>query len=292
VRFILCIAGLGQETVEEVQRRSSILFTESKDFAPIVKPIGTAYRYETGMSDYFLHAIAKRFESMRPHENAAVGLLYAEHKIGTEQFLDQFFPFAATAPLAPFYWHSFDKDGRREALALFMQALAAKAKDLRSRIDNVSDFLSGTNFSPLTLPLRNFRSKVLGRTIRQLFVELSRTESLRDLLRGSCTSITESHALERDLDNLHRPYFTDDGALRFKSPGRNRHAFARLDTSHKSACLVNSRARLGAPLDAYFHYDCTHEHTKLDSTYPNCHGTQSAPGASTHVNIAPSDAIR
>ena len=78
-----------------------------------------------------------------------------------------------------------------------------------------------------------------------------------------------------------------------RPPGTDRHGAARLvGVGHKAYCLINGRVRLGGPFDALLHYDCDYERGAVDRKYLNCHGAPQEPAKATHVNIAPSDAIR
>lgn len=292
LRLVLCIAGLDQVVIDELRRRSPAVFTGSKADALIVRPIGKAFRYEVGMSAYFIDEIAQRIQSTEPNEEVCIGLLYVAYSVGTAEFLEHFFPFAATYPLLPFYPNAQPKYQRRGAINQYVDEIHERANLLRDKIASVRAVLSGQNFSPLTLPLRNFRSDVLHPSLWRIFEQLSTVADPGALLSEGCEQITAEHPLQRP-NRPNRPYFTDNRTLRFMSPGRDRHGIARtVEAPHVSACLVNSRARLGAAIAGSFHYDCTHENEDLEPAYPNCHGAQTAPSKDTHVNIAPNDAIR
>ena len=150
---------------------------------------------------------------------------------------------------------------------------------------------SAAVFTPLLLPLSNFRSDVLAPQIRTLFDSLGTAENPRVEPGVSKDAILTQHPVNRR--EGHTPFFQDSRNLRFKSPGRDRHGRARLcGEGHENRCLLNSRVRLGGPFDALFHYDCEYERGGVDRIYPNCHGADAEPAVRTHVNIAPNDAIR
>ena len=296
MQFIVCIGGLPREAVEEIGATSPARFTGAKDNLPIIRAIKPPYEYRPGMSDYYLGEMVRRLGALPLTEEVGIALAYADYGPSSEQFVEAFFPYAAVAPFDPFYPDAHEKHQRRAELLSFVERVRTAVAALRLRVAIVRDMLSGQNFSPLTLPLRNFKSGVLDQAIAGIFNALATTEDLRSVINDGCASILAKHPLKRMQDGRYRrqpPYFQDDRSLRFKSPGTDRHGAAqRLTGSHLPACLINSRARLGGPLDALFHYDCDYENRSLDRSYPNCHGVGTEPNSTTHVNIAPSDAVR
>jgi hypothetical protein len=296
VQFIACIGGLPREAAAEIAARSPAPFTGAKDNLPIVRAMKPPYAYRPGMSDYYLGEMAKRLEGLPPKGEVGIALAYANYGPSSEQFVRAFFPYAAVAQFEPFYPEAHEKHRRRAELLEFIDRVQTVVTTLRQRVAVMRDTLSGQNFSPLTLPLRNFQSGVLHEAISSIFTAIATAEDLRGVVNEHCASILAKHPLMRIQDGRHRrhqPYFQDDRSLRFKSPGKDRHGMARLLTdSHEPACLINSRARLGGPFDALFHYDCDYGNRRLDINYPNCHGEGTEPCKPTHVNIAPSDAIR
>jgi hypothetical protein len=293
MRFIVCLTGLPQEAVQEIQKHPSVEFTETRDTPVIAKAIREPFAYRVGMSDYYLNEIAARIDASLPSNEVAIAVAYVDYGASAVEFLQDFFPFASVARIPPFYPNAFDACRRRHELLAFVESVREITANLRKRIRIVRDVLSGQNFSPLTLPIGNFRSDVLVDAIHRIFVSTVDGEELRAMIKREIQAIEDRHPLERMLDKRSQPYFSDDRSLRFRSPGKDRHGFMRdLLKGHRAACLINSRARLGAPLDGLFHYDCDYSSKNLDDSYPNCHGADAKPGKTTHVNIAPSDAIR
>jgi hypothetical protein len=292
MKFMVCLAGLPTEVVEEIHKRSVAIFTGDRSNSPIVKPISPPFSYREGMSDHYLSELARRLEKLSPKEDAAILLVYTAYNgEATQEFIKNFFPFAITAPLSPFYPTAAPKHERRSNLVNHIDHIIEVVSDLRSRANVVRDIYSGQNFTPLLLPLRNFQSDVLMSKIEVLFSCLGSVRDPRAKLKEACEAIGERHPLQQT--NGHRPYFEDDRNLRFKSPGKDRHGMARqVGGGHQSACLIGSRVRLGGPFDALFHYDCEYERRSVDNEYPNCHDEATQPAAKSHVNIAPSDAIR
>ena len=293
LHFIICIAGLPQEAVNEVQAIPGAVFTGAKDNVPILKPLRPPYGYRHGMSDYYLGEIAKRVEKFPPSHDVGVALAYAKHSSGSEDFVRNFFPFAAVAPFTPIFPDAFERRRRHSELLNCVTRVQAVVTRLREQIAVMRDRLSGQIFSPLTLPLQNFRSGVVEGAMFDLFNSLWETHDMRARIEQCCRSITEVHPVLRKPEWSRERFFEDARELRFKSPGSDRHGMARVvAASHLPSCLIKGRVRLGGPIDALFHYDCEYERGELDAVYPNCHGLDTAPSKRTHVNIAPSDAIR
>lgn len=293
--MLVCIAGLPQEAVEEIHQRSAAVFTEEKANTPIIRPVRQPYSYRDGMADAYLEELKRRFETLPVRQDATVLLAYVAYDGDlTKRFVDAFFPFALAAPLQPFYPDAAAKHERRLKIRLCVNLVEKVVAGLRERARVVRDLLSGQNFSPLLLPLRNFRSNILAPLILDLFQRLGTSPDPRAILQDARSTLLASYPLHRLKDRgQHMPYFQDDRSLRFKSPGRNRHGMARIVAEgHRPSCLIASRVRLGGPFDPLFHYDCEHEGGSIDRHYPNCHDRCVEPSASTHVNIAPNDAIR
>jgi hypothetical protein len=294
VRFLLCIAGLPQEAVDRVKALSPALFTEAKTNLPIIRVLRGEFAYRDGMSDYFLGQLAERLEHIPPEEEVSIGLIYANHA-GAARFLEAFFPFAVAVPVDPFYPSTWLKHERQARLAEVEALLVASAEQVRERILLMRDTLSGQKFSPLLLPLRNFRSDILEPAVREIFEQIGSGGADRAMVQGWSNAISESHPLTRvAIEKLPpRPYFEDASRLRFMSPGTANHGVVRtIGEGHVPACLINGRVRLGAPIRSGFHYDCSYEKGGLDPHYPNCHAVDQAPASVTHVNISPNDAIR
>ena len=258
-----------------------------------MREICAPYAFRDGMSDFYLGELAERLEQVPPYQEVGIGLVYAEHQSGLKRFLQAFYPFAVTAPVDPYYPTAWAKHQRRAELARFDERLSVVVERVRKRILLMRDVLSGQKFSPLTLPLRNFRSDVLDPSIKAIFEQLGTCDATRDLIDRRRDEILAAHPLKRLDDGSHRPYFEDNRRLRFKSPGSDNHGVVRVVAEgHQPACLINGRVRLGATIRTGFHYDCEYDRGTLDSLYPNCHGEDVAPSRDTHVNISPSDAIR
>ena len=291
MHLFVCIAGLPTELAVEITSNSPVRFTGSQDNLPIVRRIKEPLVYRPGMSDYYLEEIARRISSVKSNDEVSVLLAYVDYGGYSSEFVRQFFPFALAAPIRPFYPNVYPKNSRRSEMLNFLSEAQHTIENLRRRAAIVRDHLSGQNFSPLTLPLKNFKSEVLVSVLNNIFDNLGSVEDPHAMIQTSRQIIEARHPIVRTQDHL--PYFQDERGLRFKSPGRGMHGWNRnVSLGHKHACLINSRARFGGSLKPNFHYDCEYERRKLDDAYPNCHDEKQSPTQNTHVNIAPNDAIR
>ena len=296
MRTFVCIAGLPKDAVDEIQSRPAKRFTGDGANPPIVVPLRAPYAYRPGMSDPYLYRLSQRLQTVPHTQDAAILIAYVDYGGNqTTRFVENFSPFALTAPIEPFYPDQAPRTERRSNLVRFVDGVAGIVDNLSERVRCVRDALSGASFSPLLLPVRNFRSPVVGQIIADLFNELGTAEDPRTMISAAVQAMLARHPV-RQIIGTHRnryKYFEDDHRLRFKSPGRNRHGMARSGgDGHQPSCFLGSRVRFGGPFDPLFHYDCDYERHGLDNHYPNCHGANTAPNAVTHVNIAPNDAVR
>ena len=295
MQFLVCIAGLPQEAVDEIRARPAARFTDDKHNSPIARPVRRPFEFRDGMCDGYLQDIEKRLKAMPATAEASIILIYVDYQNGgTERFLRRFYPFALTGAVGPFYPNAQQKKERRSALLEFVDEIELRLADLRSRARIVRDVLSGQNFTPLLLPVRNFQSAILKAQVDVLFSTLGTAADPRASLNEASAAIRERHPLQqRGIGKQRDRWFEDDRQLRFKSPGRNRHGMARVvGEGHRPECLIGGRVRFGGPFDSQFHYDCEYERRAVDPIYPNCHDADTAPAVNTHVNIAPSDYIR
>jgi hypothetical protein len=247
------------------------------------------------MADAYLQELSKRIARLPGTADVSVVLAYADYGgEATTEFVRRFFPFSLIGCVQPFYPNAAAKNERRSALVRYVDDLERRLGELRDRARVVRDVLSGRNFTPLLLPLRNFESEVLAPQIDGLFQDLAIVADPRASLNDAAAAILSDHPLrEEALGKKRKRWFEDDRKLRFRSPGSDRHGMARLQgQGHLPECLIAARVRLGGPFDSRFHFDCEYEKRGLDAAYPNCHDASTAPAAKSHVNIAPSDYVR
>lgn len=297
---LVCIAGLTQAVIEEIGRDPARFSGEDGNI-PIVNPINGILSYRPSMSDAYIDKLYKRTCALPATEDVSIVLAYARYPgAETRRFVGDFFPFAATVAFEPFYYEAAPKAERRRKLGVFLDGLADKLNILRKSALQMKDRLSGQNFSPLTLPVRNFRSSIVRPTIEALFSELGKSDNPADMIDAAVTAILSSHPVRRipyeernHPTDPNKPYFRDDRRLRFKSPGNDLHGLMEeLTNGHIKACLLSSRVRIGGPIIARFHYDCDYfPKREVKDTFANCHDQPTVAKKTSHANIAPSDAV-
>ena len=172
MKFFVCVAGLPREVVVELKGRSPARFTEDKGNKLILRPVKQPYSYRDGMSDAYLEKLAGRFYGLSSREDVSVVLAYVDYgKEATSRFLRNFFPFALSAPLDPFYPDSSPKNERRRGLLRYVGKIERVVDGLRDRARVVRDVLSGQNFTPLLLPNPKLSVRCVGsedwRAVRQ-----------------------------------------------------------------------------------------------------------------------------
>ena len=296
MKILCCIAGFPQVVVEAVQSRSAERFTGVKDSRIIIRRMREPFQFRNGMAGPYLSDLAEEVSQLNPRDEIAVVFAYANYGSGeTKQFVDSFFPFALAGPIEPFYPDAAPKRERRHALAVFVDTLEKHVQGLVSRARIVRDQLSGQNFSPLLLPLGNFKSDILIPSIAGLYQALAVDADPESRLAKVKETLLAAHPirLAESKGEKKKRYFEDKRSLRFHSPGTDRHGMARAQSEgHNPTCLIAARVRLGGPFDSQFHYDCCDQRGGVDRSYPNCHHEETCPSNPDNVNIAPNDYIR
>jgi len=296
MKILCCVAGFPQEVVEAIQSRPVERFTGLKDSRIFIRRMKEPFHFRDGMAAPYLAELAKEVSALNPRDEIAVIVAYAGFdQPGTVGFVECFFPFALCAPITPFYPDAAPKNERRKALATFMGHLEDHVQALASKARIVRDKLSGQNFTPLLLPLNNFRSDILAPSISALFQSLGLDGNPAGRLDEVKEALLAAHPikLEEGKGEKRKRFFEDGRSHRFHSPGSDRHGMARaLVDGHNQKCLIGARVRLGGPFDSQFHYDCCDRRGGVDKSYPNCHHEETRPASTDNVNIAPNDYVR
>ncbi|RYF30955.1 MAG: hypothetical protein EOO23_03920 [Comamonadaceae bacterium] len=298
MRYLICIAGYDPRAVDHLRSLPPVKFAESRDRDDIVLIPMRGTRYPYDYASRCLDALAARLQSLSIHTEVSILLAYVDYGDETTQALvHAFYPFALAHSVPAFHYDAAPKDERRHRLRDMEAQVDATVRRLRDRAALVRDAYSGRVPNPLLLPLSNFRSQQVQPEIEALFHGLPTMERPDQALREARERIGAAYPAQLLVTSGRRKkkasYMEDDRGLRFKSPGADRHGMARLQSArHAPGCFLGSRVRLGGPFDPLLHYDCETDRGGLDRVYPNCHGDATEPAASTHVNIAPNDAVR
>ena len=200
-------------------KRSPARFTEEKSNLPIVRPMKQPYSYRCGMSDAYLHELARRLECLNPTQDVAVLVAYVAYRSeSTSHFVNSFFPFALAAPLRPFFRDQALRHERRKALLSYCDDIEIAVGRLRDKARVVRDVFSGQNFTPLLLPLRNFRSDILLPRVEELYGNLGTVDDPRATLLEAKNSLLRRHPIQHLVEEPDQPaYFQDGRRLRFRA---------------------------------------------------------------------------
>lgn len=152
------------------------------------------------------------------------------------------------------------------------------------------EITSKQNSTPLLLPPKNFGYDKMFEAFSN-FDELLEKPDL-DTLKGLKKAFLAKHPRKLPPDNNY-PVFQSKKGVFFCPPGRDLHGLPDLST-HRPKCWIRSNLRFGARFNPKFHYDCSKDKGRLDSTLTPCCDKQvfSLPKGRGHVNISPNDHLR
>lgn len=309
VKPLICIAGVSGIVYKYIEENKYFFnkeeeinydeanydfFTGDRKNPPIIHELenrGDTIRYQNGASDPFLDDLVKRLVGDCSNESTGIGLVYVDYT-GSKEFVEQFYPFAITVPIEPFYPSTWPKNSTKHEIKEIIEKIKKATKLVKRRIGMMSGEVSGNKLSPLLLPLVNFQSDILRNGIRSIFDQIGNEDFDPSLIRRVSDEIRTAHLNKQESA---KKFFEDTRSLQFKSPGSANHGvMERVTNSHLNRCLINSRVRLGAPIIKGFHYDCSYENREIDGIYTNCHaGTANISSRKNgYINISPSDSIR
>jgi hypothetical protein len=152
------------------------------------------------------------------------------------------------------------------------------------------EFKERDSRTPLLLPVQNFKSKAL----EKLLVDVQKLRPSEPDYDLPLKKLISSGGLQSTRESKKKTFFENRNSVRFYGPSKAgaRHGGPSGNPPHDERCLVNGYFRLGARYDIFFHYDCQYENGPIGGQFPNCHDKMESVALHTHVNIAPSDAIR
>ncbi|MFM0029709.1 hypothetical protein PQR70_26075 [Paraburkholderia madseniana] len=295
MKFVIGFAGIPHEVYEQVYKNRDVIATPGAEFVSTpLKPYMFAYGAEH--AEFFGKEFEQRIRADHHNELAdtAFALVCINHdEQSTAAFRKHFFPSTLVVSVDwAIEWGSpttIRQSGNR-----LVECLRSASKSVRTTLGPLKKELSErSNKTPFLLPLRNFRSQSFVTTLQQLQENLVASQDKTDTIRMFAKAVERDHPLKQDEQKLW--FFVDDRNVRFRAPGRARHAFARPDDGgvHPHACLLSGRRRLGAPYDRAFHYDCTRGQENLKAAFHTCHGRdESDVEGDPHLNIAPNDFVR
>jgi hypothetical protein len=296
MKFVIGFAGIPHDVYDQIYKNRDVITTPEAEFVSTpLKPY--VFSYSGEHADFFNKEFERRIRADHNNKLAdtAFALICVNHdEQSTAAFRRKFFP--STLVLSVDWaieWGSptvIRQSGNR-----LVECLRSASKLARAILGPLKKELTErSNKTPFLLPPRNFKSKTFVNTLQQLQEALVSSPDKTGTIREFAKMVERDHPLKQD-DPRNPWFFVDDRNVRFRAPGRDRHAFARPDYAgdHSYACLLSGRRRLGAPFDPAFHYDCTKAQEKLKAPFHMCHGEdESEMEGDPHLNIAPNDFVR
>lgn len=288
-QYVVCIAGLSQDLFDRAQAVSATRFVPTGQL--ILKKYPDE-GYSAALAGAYISEAAAWVRKQSEPVPISTILLYVNH-LGesTSEFVDRFFPFALTIPIAPIDLSSVrNPQSFNTASNKFIDALKDATLRARRMADAVSFQLKDEHRTPLLLPVRNFRSKDFRPLLEDAYRRVGVADDIPAVLRQGFAAFQRKHIGAFDAPNGKQlRCFTDDD-LYFIGPGKDRHGYFRHTAKgHHDECVLTAKSRLGGTFAHDFHFDCQPARP-LKALYPNCHDEDSSPKP-THVNIAPNDYV-
>jgi len=291
MKYVIGYAGIPADLIDQV-KKASVGIARENTISLFCKLDKKTYDFQH--SRFFIHEMHKMVQSDHHNKLGETGFAIICIKNGSENdFIREFFPSTLVIPIewSPVYGSKMERrisgndliEKFTFATILAKRCLTAIKKELRER----------ANKTPLLLPLENFKSLVLAKTLRDLQTNLAVSQDENSVIKQHLALFEHSHP-EQDDDESKLAYRLDNRHIKFRAPGKATHGFARPDKKiHKMQCLLSGRRRLGAPFNPGFHFDCTRGGSPLTGDFANCHTTEpSKLTGKPHLNIAPNDFVR
>lgn len=301
MRFVIACLGVPQAAFNAVRDSGARIAQGNGELVCMPLRHG-ASAYDQRYLGQFIEDFAGRVERDKDSKLRDTGFaaIYIQLHTEGDRLLEQvFFPSTLTWPIDWRIEHGTPTTQRRSINALVVR-LAEAAASAKRAIEALSkEANERANKTPLLLPMKNFRSAILEERARALGAAVGAALDPEAAVREFAADFELTHPSTAEEPEGHRRKrsfgFTDDRGIFFRSPGRDRHAFARIAPGgeHPPACLLSGRRRLGAPYDPAFHYDCSRAGgATLDGAFHGCHEPPSPRSGNRHLNIAPNDFVR
>lgn len=299
MRFVFGYAGIPVEAYDYIYRKRNTLTDNNVEFEGAVH--GKAGSpFEPRHANLFL-ARFKEYAIQNRGNDIPIGfaVIYVRSDpASTARFEAEFFPSTLVFPVD---WHL---TGRRpqeinqsckELFDLLLQATIRARIAIEALHKEVAE---RPNRTPLLLPIRNFRSKLLRSWMQELQTKLASQQDVSAADSTLKAAVKQFEAryplvLVEDPQRLQRCYL-DDHNVEYHTPGKALHGLPHAIDGHPISCILGAYRRLGAPYNAAFHYDCRKgRRGNLKGQFFTCHEVEAVPmEGDPHINIAPNDFIR
>ena len=294
MNFIFVFAGIPIDFYDEVHSQHLLIIGDNAEFAgtPLF-PKNGIFRYTQSYTQELIQDLHDRLQKVEEGNrmgNTAVCTVIVDHKSGTEAAVhDSFFPFALQGSVS--YEPYRNRVGQKQTKNKMIRDLQQIAVRLRRGVPPIHDEVtSRANSTPILLPIRNFESGRLADMLRRLEVEILDSRDKNVLVARHRKEFGKHHPPKKPVMGK-RKFYSDRRSIEFHPPGSARHGVPHRDSRHPNTCRLSAYARLGAPYDIAFHYDCT-KGKKLHGEFSNCHEEIKYYEGGPHLNIAPNDFVR
>lgn len=300
MRFVFGYAGIPVGAYDYIYRMRKTLTDNNVEFEGAIH--GKAGSpFEPRHANLFLARFKEHAIKSRGNDKWKIGfaVIYVRSDLeSTAKFEEAFFPSTLVFPVD---WHLTGRSPQeinqscKELFDLLLQAT------IRARIAIEAlhkEVVERANRTPLLLPIRNFRSKLLRSWMRELQTKLAsqRDVSTADFTLKAAVKQFEARyplVLVEGPKRL-QPCYLDDHNVEYHTPGKALHGLPHATDGHPVSCILGAYRRLGAPFNAAFHYDCRKgRRGNLKGQFFTCHEVEAVPmEGDPHINIAPNDFIR
>lgn len=294
MRYFFGYAGVPDEVFEDVERKNKE-YAQGAEFCIDKMPQWSQYRERN--VDFFLERLHRKIVQDKNNSLAdtAFAIIYIQRDAASTQFfVNSFFPHTLMIPVQWQLDLSLGPNGIRASRNALIPLLKQATLRARRSLPVLKDTLiSHAATTPILLPVKNFDSKVLEPTLRNLHQDLAgaREVAPESAIAQRVAEFKRTHSPKR-IGTRDKPCFVDDASIEFHPPGSNRHGYARAGGEHPPACVLSGRRRLGAPYDPLFHYDCLKgEPHNLKADLHGCHLPKSSWEGKPNINIAPNDNV-
>lgn len=300
MHFVFGYAGIPSEAYDYIYQMRKTLTDGNIEFEGA--SLGqTGSPFEARHANLFLERFKEYAIKNRGNDKLSIGfaVIYVRSDPeSTAKFEAAFFPSTLTFPIDWRLTGSRPQDINRSKKELFKLLLQAT---IRARIAIEAlhkEVVERANRTPLLLPIRNFRSKLLRGWMQELQTNLASQKNVStadSALKTAVKQFEVNHPLKRVADDQRKQRcYLDDHDVEYHTPGKALHGMPHATGGHPVNCILGAYRRLGAPFNAAFHYDCVKGmRGNLKGMFYTCHETDAAMmEGDPHINIAPNDFIR
>lgn len=301
MRFVFAYAGIPSgDAYDFIQKKQATLASGNTEaFFVAQGQRGTPFseRHTKKILSQFSQLAQHHIDKSSGFSTTGYAVIYVRSSNDNSAWLeDTFFPSTLTVPVD---WEQSGQtpDERAKSHKELLERLFRASVRARVAIEVLhKELKEQSNKTPLLLPPRNFQSRILKSTLKNLQSRLltATEQPIAQSILKQVVAEFEVHHPRNPVDNVRLRTFRDDRDIEFRSPGKAKHGVPDFGTKHPTdACILGGLRRLGAPFHAAFHYDAQKNSPKnLKGRFCMCHGAVEDMEGDPHLNVAPNDFIR